>query len=106
VTYRRFRGRQEVTAARRNNRAAGAQAYKRAMAIHTKGAAMNRNKMLVLAVLAAAGLSGCATARSDLAAAEAAAPAAAQVSKPAASYGSMGGYRYRRLVTVKIASST
>ena len=67
---------------------------------------MNRNKMLALAVLAVAALSGCATARSDLAATEAAAPATVQVSRPAASYGSMGGYRYRRLVTVRIAASS
>ncbi|MFY9316744.1 MAG: hypothetical protein WAO95_14460 [Burkholderiales bacterium] len=66
---------------------------------------MNRNKMLALAVLAVAGLSGCATARGDLAAADTAAPATAQVSKPAASYGSMGGYRYRRLVTVNVHRS-
>jgi curli biogenesis system outer membrane secretion channel CsgG len=75
------------------------------MANHNKGAAMKRNKMMFLAVLAVAALSGCATARSDLAAAEAAAPATTQVSKPAASYGSMGGYRYRRLVTVNVHRS-
>jgi len=65
---------------------------------------MNNTRKLVLVVLAAAGMSGCATARTDLAATEAAAPADAQVSRPTASYGSMGGYRYRRFVSVKIAS--
>jgi uncharacterized protein YceK len=75
------------------------------MAIHLKGAVMNNTKKLVLVLLAAAGMSGCATARTDLAASEAAAPAAAQVSRPAASYGSMGGYRYRRLVAVNVRSS-
>jgi uncharacterized protein YceK len=76
------------------------------MAIHMKGAVMNNTKKLMLVLLAVAGMSGCATARTDLSAAESAAPAAAQVSRPTASYGSMGGYRYRRLVAVKVASPT
>jgi len=67
---------------------------------------MNNTRKLALAVFAAAALQGCATARTDLAAAETAAPATVQVSRPAASYGSMGGYRYRRLVTVKIAATS
>lgn len=67
---------------------------------------MNSNKMLALVVLAVAGLSGCATARTDLAAGDAAAPAAVEVSRPAASYGSMGGYRYRRLIAVRVAASS
>ena len=65
---------------------------------------MNSSKQLALVILATAALSGCATTRTDLAATEAAAPA--QVSKPATSYGSMGGYRYRRLIAVTIVSSS
>jgi hypothetical protein len=66
---------------------------------------MNKSKKLALVILATAALSGCATTRTDQpAAAEAAAPA--QVSRPAASYGSMGGYRYRRLIAVTIVSSS
>jgi len=67
---------------------------------------MNNTRKLMLVLLAAAGMSGCATTRGDLAAAETAATAATQVSRPTASYGSMGGYRYRRLVAVRIESST
>jgi uncharacterized protein YceK len=69
---------------------------------------MNNTKRLALVILATAALSGCATTRSDLAATEAAAvvPVSAQVSRPAQSYGNMGGYRYRRFVTVTIASSS
>jgi uncharacterized protein YceK len=69
---------------------------------------MNSSKQLALVILATTALSGCATTRTDLAATEAAAvvPAAAQVSKPAPSYGSMGGYRYRRLIAVTIVSSS
>jgi hypothetical protein len=78
------------------------------MAITTgKENVMNKTKKLALAILATAALSGCATVRNDPAAAEAsAAPAPAQVSRPAASYGSMGGYRYRRLIAVNLASSS
>jgi hypothetical protein len=66
---------------------------------------MNSSKQFALVILATAALSGCATTRTDpAAAAEAAAPA--QVSKPAVSYGSMGGYRYRRLIAVTIVSSS
>ena len=68
---------------------------------------MNRTKLLAVVILAIAGLSGCATTRTqDLAhsdARDAAAPAEKQVSRPA-SYGSRGGYRYRRLVAVTIPS--
>jgi len=63
---------------------------------------MNRTKMLVVAVLAVAGLSGCVTLdapRSD------AAQAAKQVSRPLPSYGSLGGYRYRRFAAVNPQSS-
>jgi hypothetical protein len=73
-----------------------------------KGEAMNSTKKLVLAILAIAGLSGCATTRTETSVADGAAPApqATQYSRPAASYGSMGGYRYRRLTTVTLVSSS
>jgi uncharacterized protein YceK len=70
-----------------------------------KGDVMNHGKTLALVILATAGLSGCATTRSEIAAADAVAPTT-QVSRPVQSYGSMGGYRYRRFVTVTIASSS
>lgn len=68
---------------------------------------MNRMKKLAVAVLAVAGLSGCATTRLDVAGTgvDAGAMPVGQVSRPAASYGSMGGYRYRRFVAVS-ASAT
>ena len=66
---------------------------------------MNNSKKLALVIVATAALSGCATTRTDQPAATGAA-APTQVSKPAASYGSMGGYRYRRLITVTIVSSS
>ena len=65
---------------------------------------MNNTKKLALVILAIAGLSGCATTRTDLAATEAAAPV--QVSRPAQSYGSMGGYRYRRFIAVTIVPAS
>jgi hypothetical protein len=65
---------------------------------------MNRTTKLALAALAAAFLSGCATTQThDGARTDAAAPMEKQVSRPAA-YGSMGGYRYRRLVSITITS--
>ena len=69
---------------------------------------MNNTKKLAFAVLAVAALSGCASTRTADAARADGVPAAEpqQVSRPAPSYGSMGGYRYRRLVTVRIASSS
>lgn len=67
---------------------------------------MNDTRKFALAALALAALSGCATTRNDLAAIEAAAPAAVEVSRPAPSYGTMGGYRYRRFVRVTIVSSS
>jgi uncharacterized protein YceK len=71
-----------------------------------QGDVMNKTKKLAVAVLVVAGLSGCATTRTDdLAGAEAAPAKEYQVSRPAASYGSMGGYRYRRLVAVDLRSS-
>jgi uncharacterized protein YceK len=67
---------------------------------------MNNMKKLAVAVLAVAGLSGCATTRTaDLAGVNAAPAMEQQVSRPAPSYGSMGGYRYRRFVAVTIAAS-
>ena len=67
---------------------------------------MKKTNKLVLAVLMVAGMSGCATTmdtRSVAPAAKAAAPAETQVSRPA-SYGSMGGYRYRRFTTAHAGS--
>ena len=67
---------------------------------------MNKMKKLAVAVLAVAGLSGCATTRNaDLAGADAAPAKEHQVSRPANSYGSMGGYRYRRFVAIDLRSS-
>jgi curli biogenesis system outer membrane secretion channel CsgG len=67
---------------------------------------MNRMKELAVAAIAIAGLSGCATTRTaDLAGAEAAPAKDQMVSRPAPSYGSIGGYRYRRLVAIDLRSS-
>jgi uncharacterized protein YceK len=71
---------------------------------------MDKARKFAVAVLAVAGLSGCASTRSMDAeqqdvARGAAAPAQQQVSRPAQSYGSMGGYRYRRLVAVNVRAS-
>jgi outer membrane biogenesis lipoprotein LolB len=75
------------------------------MAIH-QGAVMNKMKKLAVAVLAVAGLAGCATAGiTEHAAAVAPQATRQQVSRPLQSYGSMGGYRYRRFVAVS-ASAT
>jgi outer membrane biogenesis lipoprotein LolB len=77
------------------------------MAIH-KGAVMNNMKKLAVALLAVAGLSGCAStqiadlARNDAAQAVEQQP---QVSRPTQSYGSMGGYRYRRFAAVAPSAS-
>lgn len=63
---------------------------------------MNTGKKLLVAVLAVAGLSGCASTRyaeQGSAAAAPKAPAVEPVSRPA-SYGSLGGYRYRRFTAV------
>jgi hypothetical protein len=62
---------------------------------------MTTTKKLLGAVLGLAMLQGCATTRVDGSGAESAAPAEpAKVSVPGKSYGSLGGYRYRRLVVV------
>ena len=69
---------------------------------------MNNTKKLAVAVLAVAGLSGCASTRIAELARPDAPPAVEQrqVSRPATSYGSMGGYRYRRLVTITIVDKS
>jgi hypothetical protein len=70
---------------------------------------MNQGKKLLVAVLAVAGLSGCASTQyAERKAASAQPPAAdhaaPQVSRPA-SYGTMGGYRYRRFTAVTVAGA-
>ena len=66
---------------------------------------MNKTRIAV-AVLALAGLAGCANTQvakqAQPGVAEAEQPQA--VSRPVASYGSRGGYRYRRLVVVSAGS--
>lgn len=67
---------------------------------------MDKMKKLAVAVLAVAGLSGCATGRNaDLSKTEAAPAVEQQVSRPTQSYGSLGGYRYRRFVAVSASAS-
>ena len=67
----------------------------------------NKTKQLALAVLAAAALSGCTSMQvADLARADAAPAAQAdevKVIRPLQSYGTMGGYRYRRFAAVTVA---
>lgn len=63
---------------------------------------MNRIRKLAVAVVALAGLSGCATTQvstKQVAGGDAvqAQGSEQKVSRPLTSYGSMGGYRYRRL---------
>jgi hypothetical protein len=70
-----------------------------------QGAVMNNKTkklaVVILAVAGFAGLSGCATTQNiDFAGA-----APEQVSKPMPSYGSMGGYRYRRFVAASAAAT-
>lgn len=68
----------------------------------------NALRTAALALLAAAALGGCATARTA-APEETASAAAAEdraVLRPAPSYGSMGGYRYRRFVIVHVARAS
>lgn len=67
---------------------------------------MNRMKKLAVAVLAVLGFSGCASTQlAGVAQSDAAQAPVAQtkVSRAMPSYGSMGGYRYRRLVAVAAA---
>jgi len=68
---------------------------------------MNTSKKIAVAAIAVAALSGCASTHVAELASTAAAPTAAphEVSRPAPSYGTMGGYRYRRLVKATVASS-
>jgi uncharacterized protein YceK len=64
-----------------------------------EGAVMNSTRNLAVALLAVAGLSGCAStqvANPNPEAAPVAAAEAAKVLRPLPSYGSYGGYRYRR----------
>lgn len=63
---------------------------------------IKRVAVAVVAVVAAAGFSGCASTRvAELARADGAAPAAEPlVIRALPSYGSMGGYRYRRFAVV------
>ena len=71
---------------------------------------MNKMKKLAFAVLAVTGMSGCANTPSagldgrDEAKAPAAQAAGRKVSRALPSYGSMGGYRYRRFAAVAAAS--
>jgi hypothetical protein len=69
---------------------------------------MNNNvKKLAAAVLAVAGLSGCTSMQvADLARTDAKPEQAeeAKVMRPLQSYGTMGGYRYRRFAAVSVAS--
>jgi len=63
---------------------------------------MNKMNKLAVAVLAVAALAGCASTKvTDLARGDrpvVAEPQQATVSRPTQSYGTMGGYRYRRFV--------
>ena len=62
---------------------------------------MNTLNKLAVAVLAVAGLAGCATNQATGLPKADATPAAEQkVLRPLPSYGSMGGYRYRRFAAV------
>lgn len=65
---------------------------------------MNKNlKKLAVAALAVAGLAGCATTQTaGHSAPDGAQAAERQVSRPLRSYGSLGGYRYRRFVAVTV----
>ena len=69
---------------------------------------MNNMKKLAVAFLAVAGLSGCASTQIAELARHEPAPAVVeqpQVSRATASYGSMGGYRYRRFAAVAPSAS-
>lgn len=63
---------------------------------------MNKMKKLAVAVFAVAALAGCASTKvTELARADrpvVSEPQQATVSRPTQSYGTMGGYRYRRFV--------
>ncbi len=67
---------------------------------------MNKTGKLAVAAIALALLSGCASTRSGESPKVVSAPGAEQqVSRPTQSYGSLGGYRYRRFVAVTISAS-
>jgi outer membrane biogenesis lipoprotein LolB len=66
---------------------------------------MDKRKKLAFAVLAACAMSGCAGMRTAEPAGADAAPALAaehQVIRPLQSYGTLGGYRYRRFAAVAV----
>ena len=69
---------------------------------------MNKTKKCVLAVIAGVavfGASGCATTYSaDMARTQVAPVADVQVMRPLQSYGTMGGYRYRRFASAAATS--
>jgi len=68
---------------------------------------MNKMKKLAFAALAVAGFSGCASAPVAERAGASAAPAPlaeVKVMRALPSYGSMGGYRYRRFAAVTVAN--
>ena len=68
---------------------------------------MNNTKKLAVAVLAVTALAGCASTQVAELARHDPAPAVEQqqVSRPTQSYGSMGGYRYRRFAAVAPSAS-
>ncbi len=68
---------------------------------------MNNMKKLAVALLAVAGLAGCASTQVAELARHDPAPGVEQqqVSRPTQSYGNMGGYRYRRFATVAPSAS-
>ncbi len=67
---------------------------------------MNNMKKLAVALLAVAGLAGCASTQvAELARHDPAPAVEQQVSRPTQSYGSMGGYRYRRFAAVVPSAS-
>lgn len=61
---------------------------------------MNKLKKLAVAVLAVAGLSGCASTQVAGPDRGGAVPDEQSVSRALSSYGTMGGYRYRRFAAV------
>jgi hypothetical protein len=66
---------------------------------------MTNSKKWAVALLAVAGLSGCANTQVAPGSESQAAAEPPQVSRPASTYGNMGGYRYRRLVASPVAGS-
>jgi hypothetical protein len=72
-----------------------------------QGAIMNKSlKKLAVAALAVAGLAGCATTQTaGHSGPDGAQATERQVSRPLRSYGSLGGYRYRRFAAVTVKES-